>query len=142
MSNEVRPAVESDVPDLIAMGRAFHAYAYAGMGELDEVKALDLLRALMRSPRGLVLTNGTGSIGGVISPGWFQSGSMIMEEAFWWAGQGGRDLLREFVARSRAMGATSIMLSTLDNDRSAAVDRIVRYLGFTPIERRYTMKLT
>jgi hypothetical protein len=39
------------------------------------------------------------------------------------------------------MGATSIMLSTLDNERSAAVDRIVRGLGFTPIERRYTMKL-
>jgi hypothetical protein len=40
------------------------------------------------------------------------------------------------------MGATSIMLSTLENDRSAAVDRIVRHLGFMPIERRYTMKLT
>jgi hypothetical protein len=142
MSNEVRPAVESDVPDLLAMGRAFHAYAYAGMCDLDEAKALDLLRALMRSPRGLVLTNGKGAIGGVISPGWFQAGSMIMEEAFWWAGTGGRGLLRQFVARSKTMGATSIMLSTLENDRSAAVDRIVRHLGFMPIERRYTMKLT
>jgi hypothetical protein len=66
---------------------------------------------------------------------------MIMEEAFWWAGHGGRDLLREFVARSRAMGATSIMLSALDNERTAAVDRIVSHLGFTPIERRYTMRL-
>jgi len=138
---DVRPAVESDVPALLAMGRAFHAYAYTGMGDLDEARALQLLRSLMASPRGLVLTNGVGAIGGIMSPGWFQAGSMIMEEAFWWAGQGGRELLREFVGRSKAMGATSIMLSTLDNERTAAVDRIVRRHGFTPVERRYTMKL-
>lgn len=141
MASDVRPAVESDVPALLAMGREFHAYAYADMGQLDEARATQLLRQLIASPRGLVLTNGTGAIGGVISPGWFQADAMVMEEAFWWAGRGGRDLLREFVARSRAMGATSIMLSTLDNARTAAVDRIVRRSGFTPIERRYSMKL-
>lgn len=138
---DVRPAVESDVPALLAMGREFHALAYTSMGALDEASALQLLRSLMRSPRGLVLTNGVGAIGGVISPGWFQAKSLVMEEAFWWSAQGGRDLLREFVIRSRAMGATSIMLSTLDNERTAAVDRIVRRFGFSPIERRYTMKL-
>lgn len=139
---EVRVATESDVPALLAMGREFHALAYAGMGNLDEESALQLLRTLIRSARGLVLTNGSGAIGGVISPGWFQTNSMIMEEAFWWSAHGGgRDLLRAFVTRSRAMGATSIMLSTLDNDRHAAVDRIVRGFGFKPIERRYTMAL-
>ncbi|MGB3898197.1 MAG: hypothetical protein WA973_06550 [Mesorhizobium sp.] len=138
---DVRPAVESDVPALLAMGREFHAYAYSGMGDLDEVQALQMLRSLMRSSKGLVLTNGTGAIGGIMSPGWFQKDALIMEECFWWAGRGGRDLLREFVARSRAMGATSIMLSTLDNERTGAVDRIVRRFGFQPVERRYTMKL-
>lgn len=138
---DVRPAVESDVPALLAMGREFHAYAYTGMGDLDEERALRLLRSLMVSPHGLVLTNGVGAIGGIMSPGWFQKGALIMEEAFWWSAQGGRDLLREFVAQSRAKGATSIMLSTLDNERSTAVDRIVKRFGFTPMERRYTMKL-
>lgn len=141
MADDIRLAVESDVPALLAMGREFHAYAYADMGELDEARATQLLRSIIASPRGLVLTNGVGAIGGVLSPGWFQADSMVMEEAFWWAAGGGRDLLREFVARSRAMGATSIMMSTLDNERSAAVDRIVRRFGFAPIERRYTMKL-
>lgn len=141
MSNEVRPAVESDVPALLAMGREFHAYAYTGMGALDENRALRVLRELIHSPRGLVLTNGVGAIGGIMSPGWFQADSQIMEEAFWWSARGGRDLLRAFIVRSREMGATSIMLSTLDNERTAAVDRIVRAFGFAPIERRYTIRL-
>ena len=141
MAGDIRSAVESDVQALLAMGREFHAYAYTDMGQLDEGRALQLLRTLIASPRGLVLTNGKGAIGGVLSPGWFQADSMVMEEAFWWAGRGGQDLLREFVARSRAMGATSIMLSTLDNERQAAVDRIVRRFGFAQIERRYIMRL-
>lgn len=141
MTANVRLACEDDIPVLMAMGRDFHAYAYTGMGALNEPSALQLLRSLLQSPRGLVLTNGKGAIGGILSPGWFQANSMIMEEAFWWSTQGGRDLLREFVSRSRAMGATSIMLTTLDNERTSAVDRIVRRFGFAPIERRYTMKL-
>jgi len=141
MTGDIRRAVESDVPALLAMGREFHAYAYAGVGDLDEAAAVQLLRQLIHSPRGLVLTNGKGAIGGVLSPGWFQAGALIMEEAFWWAGGGGRDLLREFVSQSRALGATAIMLSTLDNERQAAVDRIVRRTGFEPIERRYMMRL-
>ena len=139
--HDVRPARDSDVPALMAMGREFHASAYSRFGTLDEGSAEKLLRSLIVSPRGLVLTNGVGAIGGLISPAWFQRDSAVMEEAFWWATGRGDDLLRTFISTSRDMGATSIMLSTLENDRSEVVARLLRRFGFTPIERRFTLSL-
>ena len=127
---------------LMAMGRTFHAYAYSDLGPLDESAGEQFLRALIASPRGVVLTNGTGAVGGLLIPVWFQPKTRVLEECFWWSSAtGGRELLSELIEFGRKNGAAGVVLSTIENGRQVAVDRAVRRMGFTPHERKYLLKL-
>lgn len=109
------------------------------MGGFDPEAVARMLAFLIDN--GLVLTNGEGAIGGMMAPIYFNPGKIVMEESFWWARRGGRDLLKEFCRAARAMGADFISLSTLENDRQALVDRLVGSMGFRPLERRYLKDL-
>lgn len=134
----IRAATAADVPALVEMGRQFHAMApHRPMGEFDPEAVARMLSFMVASPQSLVLTNGEGAIGGVMAPVYFNPGKMLMEEAFWWAAKGGRQLLAAFCDASESMGADYVSLSTLDNERSAVIDRVVTRMGFQPVERRY-----
>lgn len=138
----IRRAIEADIPALVEMGRKFHAMAPHGpMGAFDEAGVENVLRFLITSPSALVLTNGDGAIGGVLAPIYFCPSKLMMDESFWFAGTGGRDLLRAFTEESRKMGAACVVLSTLENDKSEIVHRIVSRMGFAPVERRYVKEL-
>lgn len=136
-------ATEADIPALVEMGRKFHAMSpHKFLGGYDGEAVARVLRFLIENPAGMVLTNGDGVIGGMMAPIFYQPGKMMLEESFWWADRGGRDLLREFTEEGRKMGATCVLLSTLENDKSEIVHRIVSRMGFTPVERRYVKDLT
>ncbi len=138
----IRPATTEDIPHLVEMGREFHAMSpHKPMGEFDGEAVGRMLDFLISSPSALVLTNGDGAIGGVMAPIYFCPTKLMMEESFWWARKGGRDLLREFSVQAKAMGASCIYLSTLRNDRSDIVDRIVSGMGFGMVEHRYVKDL-
>lgn len=135
-------ATEADVPSLIEIGRKFHAMSpHKPVGPFDAEAVGRVLAMLIAHPDGLVMTNGVGVIGGMIAAVYFSPGVKMMEEHFWWAASGGKDLLRAFETVSRGMGADYVMLSTLENDKSPAIDRVVSRMGFTPIERRYMKNL-
>jgi hypothetical protein len=138
----IREATGLDVPAIVAMGRAFHAMSpHRGMGAFDEAGVANMLRALIAEPRALVLTNGEGAIGGVLAPIYFCPSKLMMEEAFYYAIRGGKQMLEEFCERSREMGASCVLLSTLENEKSHVIDRVVTRMGFRPVERRYVMEL-
>jgi hypothetical protein len=125
------------------MGRRFHAMSpHKFLGDYDGEAVARVLRFLIENPAGLVLTNGDGVIGGMMAPIFYQPGKLMMEESFWWADRGGRDLLRAFTEEAKAMGAACVLLSTLENQKSEIVHRIVSRMGFAPVERRYVKDLT
>lgn len=135
-------ATLSDIPGLVSMGERFHAMSpHHGMGEYDRTAVSRMLRFMIANDNCLVLTNGTGAIGGVVAPVFFDPSKMMMEESFWYAGKGGRDLLKAFCAEARLMGADFILLSTLEDDRIKGIDRVVGRMGFAPMERRYIKEL-
>ena len=138
----IRHATEADIPGLLAMGQLFHEMSpHHGMGEYDKKAIARMLRFMIGNEAALVLTNGSGVIGGVMAPVYFNPSMLMMEEAFWWAKKGGRNLLKEFIAESRKMGADYVLLSTLENKMQKVVDRIVTREGFSPLERRYLKEL-
>lgn len=135
-------ATEADIPALVEMGRKFHAMApHSPMGAFDEVGVANVLRFLITSPSALVLTNGDGAIGGVLAPVYFCPSKLMLEESFWWSTKGGRELLSAFIHEGREMGASCLYLSTLENERSHVIDRVVTRMGFVPVERRYVKEL-
>lgn len=139
----IRKATDTDIPRLAAMGERFHAMSpHKGMGEYDREAVARMLRFLLGNPHALVLTNGDGVIGGMMAPVYFNPAKTMMEESFWYAEKGGKDLLKAFCKEARLMGADYVYLSTLTNDRSDIIDRVVTHMEFRPVERRYVKELT
>lgn len=138
-----RIATNDDIPALIEMGRRFHAMSpHKMLGPYDEHAVANMLAALIADTMGsIVLTNDEGAIGGRMAPLYFSPTVRFMEEAFWWAGKGGRELLDAFEFLAKRMGAKASYMSTLDNEHVAAADRIMRRRGYVPLERRYLKEL-
>lgn len=138
----IRKANEMDIPSIAAMGRKFHAMStHHHMGEYDEEAICRMLSFMVGSDHAVVLTNGQGFIGGVVAPIYFNPAKLMMEESFWWAERGGRDLLKALEKEAKIMGASCLCLSTLDNDRSNVIGRVVTGSGYAPLERRYVKEL-
>ena len=139
----VREATVEDIPALVDMGAKFHAMSpHHGMGEFDRDGIGNVLRFMIESPQALVLTNDTGLIGGTFAPVYFAPSKWMMEENFWWAGRDGFELLEAHLSEARQWGAHFYLLSTLENERSGAIDRMLTRKGFSRLERRYLMELS
>lgn len=137
----IRHAVIADIPVIVRMGRAFHAMSpHRTMGEYNDEAIAALLTHLIADDSGLLLVNETGMIGGKMSPIYFDPTKQVMEEMFWYANGGGRELLMEFIERAKAMGASCILLSALMDARLSRTNQIVTGMGFRPTECRYVME--
>lgn len=137
----IRHATIGDVPALVEMGREFWAMSpHRTMGEFTPEAVSAMLVFLIADDKGLVLVNGEGAIGGMMAPIYFDPSKMMIEELFFWSHRGGRELLREFTERSKAMGASCVFLSALENERLPAVNRLFAHAGFRPLERRFVME--
>lgn len=138
----VRQATEADIPAMVEMGRRFHAMSpHKGMGEYDAAAVGRVLAFMIVSPQSVVLTNGDGVIGGTLSPVYFNPAKWQLEENFWWAERGGQDLLAGLFDWGRERGASFLMMSTLENDRSDVIDRLMCRKGFVMLERRYMKEI-
>lgn len=139
----IRAAHQDDIGALVEMGRSFHSMApHRPMGDFDAYAVGMMLSFLIESPTALILKSDEGAIGGVIAPVYFNPAKKIMEEAFWWSLRGGRSLLSAFEKEASIMGADFITLSTLENEKTCVIDRVVTRMGFRPIERRYLKELS
>lgn len=138
----IRPATNNDIPSLVAWGRKFHDLApHNPMGEYDPEAVARMLRFMIGSPQAMVLTNGSGAIGGVFAPVYFNPAKWMFEESFWWAHKDGMSLLDAAIEESKAWGASFLLLSTLENDKSPAIHRVLARKGFSMLERRYLKDL-
>jgi len=139
----VREAQASDIPELVEMGARFHAMSpHRHLGDYDREGIAVMLEFMIASPSAAILTNGTGLIGGVLAPIYFAPSKLMLEESFWWAGAGGGELLKAFEHVAKVMGASCVLLSTLENDRSDAMGRVMKRNGYTQVERRHIKELS
>lgn len=138
----IREAAVEDIPELVAWGKKFHAMApHKPMGDYDGQAVANMLRFMIESPQAMVLTNGAGAIGGVYAPVYFNPSKWMLEESFWWSEADGLSLLDAAMRRGREWGASYLLLSTLENRKSAAIDRLLTRKGFQLLERRYLKEL-
>lgn len=138
----VREARVEDIPGLVEMGARFHAMSpHRFLGEYDPTGIAVMLEFMIASPSATILTNGSGLIGGVLAPIYFAPSKLMMEESFWWAGEGGGELLTAFEHVAKVMGAAFVLLSTLENERSDAMARVMKRNGYTQVERRHIKEL-
>lgn len=127
---------------MVAWGRDFHAMApHNPMGEYDEAAVSRMLRFMVESPQALVLTNGAGAIGETFAPVYFNPAKWMLDENFWWAAKDGLSLLEAALEQAKVWGAAFLMMSTLENSKSAAIHRLLARKGFALLERRYVKEL-
>lgn len=138
----VRTATVEDIPALVEMGAKFHAMSpHSFMGEYDPAGIARMLRFMIDSPQAVLLTNGEGLIGGTYAPVYFAPSTWMVEENFWWAGRDGFALLDAMLEHAKGFGASFCLLSTLENDRSKAIGRLLKGKGFRLMESRYIKEL-
>lgn len=137
-----RIATHADVPDLVEMGARFHAMSpHAWAGEYDRAAVARTVAFLIDHPDGLVVRNDAGVLGGLIAPIFFAPAERMMEESFWWAEARGQEMRKFFEGEARRMGASHVLFSVLENERIAAIDRVMRRDGYVPVERRYMKEI-
>lgn len=138
----VRLATVEDVPALVEMGAKFHAMSpHEFMGEYDPQATARMLVFMVQSPQAVLMTNGEGVIGGTYAPVYFQPAKWMIEENFWWSGKDGFALLEAMLVHAKGWGADFCLLSTLENDHSKAIDRLLTRKGFRLMERRYIKEI-
>jgi hypothetical protein len=136
----VRKATVEEIPALVEMGRKFHAMSpHRFMGEYRPEAVAGMLDYM--AANAILLTNGEGVIGGIVAPVYFDPAKLMAEESFWWADRGGGELLDAFEREAWQRGASFVLLSTLQNDRSHVIDRVISRKGYIPVERRYIKEL-
>jgi hypothetical protein len=135
-------ATVEDIPALVEMGAKFHAMSpHKFMGDYDPQATARMVAFMIDSPQAVLMTNGEGVIGGTYAPVYFAPSTWMIEENFWWAGKDGFALLEAMLIHAKGWGAAFCLLSTLENEHSKAIDRLLTRKGFRLMERRYIKEI-
>lgn len=142
-----RPAVESDIPELLRIGHAFFAFnPYREHSKLDERSLAASLRHMMDSHLVLMAeVDGKvcGAAGAYIAPVYWNEADIQGLEAFWWIdpeyrkGGGGRALRTELEARAKAMGVRFWNMVALEDSMPAEVGAGYLRAGMRLVEHTY-----
>lgn len=138
-----RLATPEDVPAIVALGRKFHAMSpHKDMAEYDDLGVSRVVSFMIDSPQSVVLFNGTGVIGATYAPVYFAPAKWMCDENFWFSdSKGGLELLEGLVVHAKGWGASHLRLSTLENEKSKVIDRLLTRRGFRLLERSYLLEL-
>lgn len=131
----VRPATVEDIPDLLKMGKSFHAESKMPFAFRDDVMA-GVLGNMVQSENAVVLMTERGVIGGALSAAYCDPEWLYAVELFWWARGDGLALLHEFERWAQQAGANEVRMTSLAALPRA--DRILRASGYEPAEISYS----
>lgn len=87
--------------------------------------------------------NAAGMMGAISYPMFFNPSHQVAQELFWWVEPGYRNtvaskaLMAQFEAWAVRNGPARLMLLAQENDRTEAVNRLYRTMGYMPLERAY-----
>ncbi len=143
----IRPATSDDIPELMRMGRAFHAVTgVADIIPLDDASLEQTFANLIAAPTGVILVadNGAGlagAVGALLHAHYFNAAHVTGQELFWWvdpAQRGfGSDLFNALEAWVRENEAATFSMIALDSLDAERVGRIYRRHGYRPTEHSW-----
>jgi GNAT superfamily N-acetyltransferase len=142
----IRKAVESDMPEMLRMGRKFVDQAWAGIFEWDEQGARNTLEMLMTAGILLVADTGkglAGMVGAVVTPLFLNPKETVAQELFWWAeARGfGLGLMQALEDEAAARGVTLMSNNLLHRMRPDDVARVYERRGYVLVESTYLKRL-
>jgi hypothetical protein len=139
----IRPARTDDIPDLIRMGREYHAASpYSDIIAFDSASWARTAVTLIENPDGIVLMSRTGFIAGWIGPAWWNAEVSIAHEVGWRdTGGRGMDLLRAAEDVARDKGAGYILGLNAPGMRDDVLDVAYRRMGYRPAGAQFVKVL-
>lgn len=142
----IRHATPADIPELAAMGKAFHEKS--GLTEFEYVEAdcASSLANLMQLPGFVCLVNEgeriDAAIGGIICPVYFNLSHVSGEELFWWSeGLAGVRLLDALEKEVAQRGCHSWQMKSIDRLNGAAMAQLYHRRGYIALENSYIKRL-
>lgn len=146
----VREATLDDIPQIVDMGRAFHAAsAYASIVAYDAESAGVTFAGLITGEDGVVFVYDdefgriVGTTAAMAYPFFFNRHHKTGNEFFWWVDPDhrgsniGKALLDALEAWKETVNAKSFTLSALESMRPEVVGEIYRRRGYMPSDRSY-----
>lgn len=133
----IRKAEASDVPQVVACGRAFHAYGTWSHVPLNEADYAEFAAATIASDTGAIFLTEDGMCGGLMIPAYFNRAFIFAAELFWWAPSEGKALREAFETWAKEAGASAVQFSAMTDDHLPAVSRLYRMGGFKPAETAF-----
>lgn len=137
-------ATQADLEQVYDLSRAFHAYSMHRDIEIDETHWRATLQAWIGPSdaiNGAVFLSQQGLCAGIVHPLYFNPAVLIAAELMWWSPKDGGALRQAFEAWGAEQGARVIQFSSMADDRSAAVARLFRRAGYTPVETTHFKRL-
>jgi GNAT superfamily N-acetyltransferase len=148
----IRRAEARDLPQMVEMGRAFHAEAgWPGLIEWDDAGAHASLAAMLDSEQSVMLVADDGErvcamAAAVVCDVWFSPGQRSGQEWFWYvrpdARKGVGVLLLDALERAvKAKGAATFTMLAVSGLRAEALARVYRRRGYRPAEQTFMRRL-
>ena len=127
----VRQATLSDIPELLRLGRKFHAASpYASMVRFNDEDMTATLNNLINGA-GVVFKTRHAICGGLITPLLFNHKALVGAELFLFSEKGtGLDVRKAFEKWASDNGAKYIQMSCLVNTKEKPMRRLFRSFGY------------
>ena len=149
----VRRATDKDMPELLRMGRAFHANSsMSRIAEFDDASFQMTLEALLSGDMaGLIIVAEDEQIVGMAAcllfPLYFNMGCPAAQELFWWVEPGNRNgtgmaLIDALETTAREAGAKAFLSGSVAGLRDEAIARVYARRGYVLTENTYIKALT
>ena len=132
----IRPARESDVAALVALGRRFHAWSHwQGVVAFDVAKAEASVRGWLEAPDVAVFVSDAvaDAIAVMLAPPYFSEAPIALEIAFWATGGQGDRLRRAAEAWARGRGAAACIMGAHEPGETARIGRWYARAGYVPL---------
>lgn len=131
----IRRATADDLPRVVELGAAFHAYS----PYLDIPFDADGFGAFARKliEGGAVFLSDDGMVGGLLVPLYFNPAVVMGAELFWWAGKTGKPLREAFEAWARGEGAQGVQFSGLTDQREETIRKVFARAGYERAETAF-----
>jgi hypothetical protein len=149
----IRPAKLDDIPDLVGLGRMFHASTrLAGLAPYDKHCVADLLSGMIHSRKSVVLVmerDGVvvGGICGVIVPAYWNRFVLIGQQFAWFVhpdhrGKTSLKLLDGFERECMQRGARLISSGAKHDAHFEGMDAVLTRSGYFELESMYLKRVT
>jgi len=147
----IRTATESDLPEIMRMGRAFLACTDFSHVPFDESAATQLVMGLLNGTGTVIVSDCPAGLNGMVAmvafPHFFNANVKAAQEFFWWVDAPARGtriairLLNQAEEWAHAQGCSTVHMLALDALNGAQVASMYERRGYVSLERTFMRTL-